>query len=174
MLAFILLVVLGGGLGLLAVSLAESTNPATAGDEPTRGDDEPLVPVAAPDDAEPDPDDEPLDAVGPVGGGPPDPEPPAIESLRPVEVPAPAIVVPPPSPRPSPRRAPARPDPRTVPRAFTAVEGSFAEVARAPIWRRGMSLVGIGVIVVAAGIGIAGLLAAVVGAAAEVLNNTIG
>ncbi len=152
MLALILLVVLGGGIGLLAVSLAESTKPATGGDEPTRGPDATaLDPDAPPDDATA------LD---------PDPTPDDDVAAEPVVIPAPAATAPP-------KRSP-RPDPSAVPRAFTAIEGSYAEVAGAPVWRRAMSLVGIAVIALAAGVGIAGLAAAVVGAAAEVLNNTIG
>ncbi len=166
MLALILLVVLGGGIGLMAVSLAESTKPATGGAEPTRG----------PDPATSDPEDHAVDdgdaeseAVESREAGPdplPHPVAPAIELLEPVVVPAPAAVTP---PTPAPR-----PDPRSVPRAFTAIEGTYAEVANAPVWRRAISLVGIAVIALAAGVGIAGLAAAVVGAAAEVINNTIG
>lgn len=65
-------------------------------------------------------------------------------------------------------------DPRHVPKAFTAVEGRYADVAVAPVWRRLLSLTGILLIAVTIGVGVAALLGAVIGAASEILGNTIG
>ncbi len=61
-----------------------------------------------------------------------------------------------------------------VPAAYTAIEGTYAQVARAPWWRRVLSLAAIVLIAVAAGAGIAGIAAAIIGAASEVVTNTIG
>lgn len=140
MLAFILLVVLGGGVGLLAVSLAESSKPATDAGSDRRG--------PGPDDDADEPENQPV------------PEPvdePRAPTRPPVE-----------------RRPRRTPDPRNVPRAYTAIEGRFADVARAPLWRRILSIIGIVLIAVALGVGLAAVFGAIIGALAEILGNTIG
>lgn len=164
MLAFILLVVLGGGIGLLAVSLAELPKPATDG---------------GPDHRARDHDDEPeTDGVEPVAE--PEPEPDMEPDMEPEHEPAEAtdVLVPvgsgtgpdagaTPGPRP-------RPDPRTVPRAYTAIEGRFEEVATPPWWRRLLSLVAIVVIAVLIGAGLAAVAAGVIGAVAELVDAAVG
>ena len=146
MLTFILVVVLGGGVALLAISLAESDQPATDPPEPDRGDDsEPLlasVPETPPD---PEPEDEPEPA--------PQPELVAV-SAGPAELP--------------------RPGRDPVPAQFTAVEGRYADVAHAPLWRRVLALVGIVLITITFGVGFAAVLGAIIAAVAEVLSNAIG
>lgn len=61
-----------------------------------------------------------------------------------------------------------------MPKAFTAVEGRYVDVARAPWWRRLFSLVALAVIAVAVAVAVAAIVGAVVGAAAEILGNAIG
>ena len=153
--------VLGGGVGLVVVSLAESEKPATdAGPDGRAG--------AHPDGPEPETEPELETEVEPE----PEPE----------QRPAPE-----PEPEPERRFAPlafptsgstAGPERRrsagSVPAGFVAIEGTYAEVARVPIWRRLLAVVGIVAIAVFGGVAIAAVLAAVFGAAAELLGNTIG
>lgn len=61
-----------------------------------------------------------------------------------------------------------------VPRAFTAIEGSWHEVAVAPRWRKALSLVLLLAVLFALGIAIAVLTAAVVGLAAELVDGAVG
>lgn len=164
MLAFILLVVLGGGLGLLAVSLAESSKPATPGAPKRRAQ------GREPDDTE--------DADSPPTGEP-QPEPAPEPELGPVLVARPRHAVttaagPIVGPRSAPRPRTQAPNRRNVPRAYTAIEGRFNEVAVAPLWRRILSLLILVVIAVAVGVGFAAATAAVVGALTELLNAAIG
>jgi hypothetical protein len=155
-LTFVLLVVIGGGVGLLVVSSAESYKPATDGGSGLRAapsgveDDDP----ESPDDLDHDGLDEESDD-GPL--------------VEPVVDPALVAAM---AGRPPVRRRVR--DPRSVPSAHVAVEGPYQLVARAPIWRRLLSVVGIAVIAVALGVAIAAILGAIVGAAAEILGNTIG
>lgn len=89
------------------------------------------------------------------------------------------VVVPNPTPRPEPvrRRAP-EPVPQqhrgAIPASQTAVEGRFIDLVRPSATRRIFSLMGITVIVVVTGIGIAALFGAIVAGAAEILGNAIG
>lgn len=150
--------VLGCGVALLAVSTAER-KPATARTERRRGtttenptDGAPATEASAP--ADPDPVPAPTSATQPAAHAPerPDHDVPAAVS--------------------GPARRARRP--RGVPAAQAAVEGRYADVARASLLRRVLSLVGIIVIVVVVGVLIALLFGAVVGAAAEMFGNTIG
>ena len=61
-----------------------------------------------------------------------------------------------------------------MPRTQTAVEGALGDLIRPSLPRRALSLVGVAAIVVIVGVGIAALLGAVVGGAAEIVGNTIG
>ena len=121
----------------------------------------------------------------PSEGGPGDPEPevePRPELQRePEPLPEP---LPEPEPEPEPVFAPLRPpvdegpvrrrSAGAVPAAFVAVEGAYADVAGVPLWRRFLAVIAILAIAVLGGVAIAAVLAAVIGAAAEVLGNTIG
>ncbi len=174
MLTLILLVVLGGGVGLLAVSLAEKPKPATndAAGPRAGAPDEP-----SPSDPTPAPEPEPFMPVRT-----PEPTPPRGQPAIPaVGTPLPLVATgrPAVADRPDPRfeRADALPrriDRGRVPKAYTAVEGRYQDVIRPPIWRRLVSLGLIAVIVVVVGVSIAAILGAIIGAVAEVLGNTIG
>ena len=162
MLTLILLVILGGGVGILAVSMAEG-KPAMRGDGSRRAH------TAETSESEP--------TTQQVAASMP----------TPASTPAPA---PTPTPTPTPGRDPRTPVARTirrttdglprqvargaVPSAQTAVEGAFHDLVRPSIPRRVLSLVGIVVIAVVIGVGIAALFGAVVGGAAEIVGNTIG
>ncbi len=150
MLTLILLVVLGGGVGILTVSMAER-KPATKDHRSRRA----AGPVA-----------------DPATAAPPD----AVVAATRVAVAEPDIV---PAPEPEPiRKRAAAPAPQphrgSIPASQTAVEGRFADLVRPSIARRIFSLVGITVIVIFMGIGIAALFGAIVGGAAEIVGNAIG
>ncbi len=66
-----------------------------------------------------------------------------------------------------------RADARSVPAAYTAVEGTYREVARPTAVRRLASLLALLVLVVVLGVAIAALAGAAIGAAAELLDRTI-
>lgn len=167
-LTFILLVVLGGGAGLWVVSMAESPKPATDGSQPPRAQVRELLRRLFPerdgtrDDAEPEDEAdfeetpvyraEPVTAA--VGADPGAGGPAPAEGRRP------------------PRRNGQAGGP--VPKAYTAIEGRFADVAHVPLWRRALSLIGIVVIALIMGVGIAAVLGAAFAAVAEVFSNTIG
>lgn len=159
-LTLILLVVLGGGVGLLAVTLAESPKPATDGGASRR------APKAGDDHSEEESGARRAPAPAPVPV--PSPAPPPRRESRPEPTPAPSPVA---VAEAGPPRRSSRGD---VPKAFTAVEGRLQDVARAPLWRRLVSLVLIVVIAVGVGAAIAAIAAAIIGAAAEILGNTIG
>ncbi len=79
----------------------------------------------------------------------------------------------------APRRAPTPEDlgtvdSGTVPASQIAVEAPFGDLVRPSFPRRLISLVGLVLIVVAVGVGIAAVVGAVVGGAAEILGNAIG
>ena len=168
-LTFILVVVLGGGVGLLVVSLAESEKPATDAGPDRRA---PTAPEAG-RDLEPEPEPE----VEPEPHPAPEPEP----DVRDEPAPRPWIA---PTPEPEPVFAALQPEvvdgpvrrrsAGAVPTAFVALEGSYADVAGAPLWRRFFAVITILAIAVLGGVVVAAVLAAVIGAAAEVLGNTIG
>ena len=146
MLTLILLVVLGGGVGILAVSMAEpkpamrgmgSRRARAAEDTSTGPSTDPEFHVDAPPEAQP-------------------------------QTPTPAPL------RRTTIGLPMRDRRGSVPAAQTAVEGSLHRLVRPSIPRRVLSLVGIAAITVVVGIGIAAIFGAVVGAAAEILGNAIG
>jgi hypothetical protein len=172
-LTFILVVVLGGGVGLLVVSLAESSEPATDAGRSGRGE----APVEPPPEALLEPDPEPVPAVQVT------PEPQLEQEPGPALDPAPLLVGAPTTATdaawPEAEHAPPLPRrPRDVegpiPANRTAVEGRYDEVASAPLWRRVVAVIGIVLITVTAGVAIAAVLGAIIAAAAEVLGNTIG
>lgn len=72
-----------------------------------------------------------------------------------------------------PRRA-RRSDARSVPAAYTAIEGTYREVARPTLGRRLASLVSLVVLVALLGVGLAALAGAAIGAGAELLDRAIG
>lgn len=157
MLTLILLVVLGGGVGLFAVWLIDARGLARllgrfapGSLRPTRRGD-----TTAP--AKPDP--EPAVASSTAGG------PVAVETLEPVDT----GYEPLPSPVAAGRGGSAR-----VPAAYTAVEGTYREVARVPVWRRLVSLVALLVILVVIGASIAALAGAVFAAVAELVDSAVG
>lgn len=162
MLTLILLVVLGGGVGLLAVTLAESPKPATDGGRIRRAQ----KPSDAHEEAEPTAEAAPAPTPTPRSDREPNPKP----NPEPNRVPAPAATRVVEADAGPPRQA-SRGD---VPKAFTAVEGRLQDVAAAPLWRRLVSLVLIVIIAVGVGVAIAAIAAAIIGAAAEIVGNTIG
>ncbi len=187
MLTLILLVVLGGGVGILAVSMAEA-KPATNAPDSRR--------ARVEGDGSGDPDEDPGD--GPDGTDdehdvPDEPEEvatpatvpvPAAPAHAQVAAPTPPAPIDPPPTRPEPRREP-RPAARRgsgperrlqrgdVPRSQTAIEGELGDLLRPSIPRRVTSLVGVVVIVVGVGVGIAAFLGAIVGGIAELFGNAI-
>ena len=158
-LTFILVVVLGGGVALLAISLAESSQPATEPAEPDVGD-----------------------PVEEDRGAPVDPPPGAIpEPVPPVEEPVPFAIEPAPveptlvDTGEGERYEPVRRRHRgSVPKEHTAVEGRFADVAGAPMWRRVLSLLGIVAITIAFGVASAAVLGALIAAVAQLAGDAIG
>lgn len=167
MLTFILVAVLGGGVALLAISLAESSQPATETDEPDRGDPADPAPPEAPAGSTepvpaPEPEPEPEPRPDPVQ---PDPEPAVAAPFAPVTAVAERVEA----------REPERRRHRgSVPKQFTALEGRYADVAGAPLWRRILSLVGIVVITVVGGVASAAVLGAIIAAVAQLANDAIG
>lgn len=164
-LTFMLLVVLGGGLGLLAVSLAESPKPATDRGRTMRA---PSAELGAPDPVERPTDDPVDDLVEAAGDGPIGTVPEMATDAEVADVPA---ATPPPRAAPAPRR---QPDVGTIPRAFVAVEGRYDAVAVAPLWRRLLSVLAMILIAIVLGVGLAAVAAAVFGALAELLNAAVG
>lgn len=193
-LTLILLVVLGGGAGLLAVSLVDSrglsrlvgrlerpslrlprrrhTTTATPGAPPAPGPVELVEPAwvdppAAEDDDAPVVVQAEVIETGAVG---------EVLAVRAPVSEATARFTPLDAARATGRRAERsrRPDPRPVPAAFTAVEGTYREVARASSGRRLVSLVSLLAIIVVLGVAIAALAGAAIGAAAELVDRTIG
>jgi hypothetical protein len=193
----ILLVVLGGGAGLLAVwSVDPSSRPRLSGRPGLRSlraaphggttgaDHAPDAGAGADDDparAEPggtaalrvEPEPECAPGTGPeptrelVPAGPP----PVLEVVAappdPERVSTPADPVRPTGP--VRRRHPGR-----VPAAFTAVEGSYREVAVTPLWRKVLSLALLLALLIGIGVGLAAVTAAVLGIAAELVDGAIG
>ena len=85
----------------------------------------------------------------------------AVAAYEPVEVPL--------APLP-----PGRRDGKKVPAAYTAVEGTYREVARVPLWRKALSLVSLLGILVVVGVAIAALAGATFGAIAEMVDSAVG
>jgi hypothetical protein len=168
-LTLILLVVFGGAGGLLAVwlidpdsltplterlrlaSLRGDRGQGTTGERPAEPADEavPEAPTAADPEPEPEPAPEMAVAVAPAGAPPTD-------------------LVQAPAGPPKGRRS------AKVPAAFTAIEGTYRDVARVPLWRKVLSLVLILVLLVGAGIAFAALLAGGLAVAAGLLDRAIG
>lgn len=67
-----------------------------------------------------------------------------------------------------------RRDGKRVPTAYTAVEGTYREVARVPLWRKAVSLVSLLGILVVVGVAIAALAGATFGAIAEMVDSAVG
>lgn len=144
--------ILGGGVGILAVSMAEA-KPAMRGDGSRR--------ARAAETSESEPTTTHVAATVPA----------------PVTAPAPRREPPPPTARTVRRNSSGLPRQMVrgaVPTAQTAVEGALHDLVRPSVPRRVLSLVGIVAIAVVIGVGIAALLGAVVGGAAEIVGNTIG
>ncbi|HEU5084309.1 MAG TPA: hypothetical protein VFU14_13280 [Acidimicrobiales bacterium] len=194
MLTLFLLVVLGGGAGLLAVSLVDSrglsrlvgrferpslrasraghTTPAPGSAAPHEVGGTPLGAATTAQAASVELDDQPViveaeiietDSVGEVVAVAAPTAPPANGTAG-----QPTALLPAGPPRA--RRA----DARSVPAAYTAIEGSYREVARPTLARRLASLVSLVVVVVLLGLALAAVAGAAIGAAAEVLDRAIG
>ena len=160
MLTLILLVVLGGGVGILAVSMAERKPATNAPDSRRARDRSEGAPTAT---ATPPPVEQQPDRPQPQ----PEPQP----APQPQPVPQPA-------PSPPARGRSAGPERRLhrgdVPRSQTAVEGELGDLLRPSLPRRLTSLVGVVLLVVGVGVGIAAFLGAIVGGVAELFGNAIG
>ena len=76
-------------------------------------------------------------------------------------------------PLPGPAPAGRRDDPK-VPSAYTAVEGTYREVARAPLWRKLVSLLSLLVILAVVGATIAAIAGAAFGLVAELVDGAVG
>jgi len=63
---------------------------------------------------------------------------------------------------------------KKVPAAYTAVEGTYREVARVPLWRKLVSLVVLLVILAVIGAAIAALAGATFGLVAELVDGAVG
>jgi len=154
-LTLILLVVLGGGVGILAVSMAERKPATNAPDSRRARPAEDAAAITA----------DPVEAR----------DEPATAAPEPVPEPEPQ-----PEPRHDPRpnrRRTAGPERRLhrgdVPRSQTAVEGELGDLLRPSFLRRITSFVGVVLIVVGVGVGIAAFLGAIVGGVAELFDNAI-
>lgn len=79
------------------------------------------------------------------------------------------------SPEPLPAPSPTGPrGGKRVPAAYTAIEGSYRDVARVPIWRKLVSLASLLGILLVIGVTIAALAGATFGAVAELVDGAIG
>ncbi len=144
---------LGGGLGLLAVALAER-QPATVQDRNRRGQDDEVG-----DDEDDEDEDEPEVVFEvPERTPAPPPAPTAPAPRRPTAAPA------------GPRRVARRPD--GVRRSQVAVEGAFGDVGVASLPRRLLALVGLVLVVLAVGVMLAVVIGAAVGAGVELFDQT--
>lgn len=76
-------------------------------------------------------------------------------------------------PLPAPEAVPRR-DQKKVPAAYTAVEGTYREVAQVPLWRKLVSLVVLLVILAVIGATIAALAGATFGLVAELVDGAVG
>lgn len=167
MVTLILLVVLGGGGGLMAVwlidarglsgllgpsegrSLGRSRHGHTSG---ATGDAPPETPR-----------EHRFEPLVPSPAGPSASAAATTATFEPIEVPL--------APRPGPT---ARRDRKRVPAAYTAVEGTYREVARVPVWRKAVSLGLLLGILLVIGVAIAALTAATFGALAELVDGAVG
>lgn len=61
-----------------------------------------------------------------------------------------------------------------VPSAYTAVEGTYREVARTPLWRKLVSLVLLVVVLAVVGVAIAAIAGATFGIVAELVDGAVG
>lgn len=76
---------------------------------------------------------------------------------------------PPPPTSPSGRR-----DGKEIPAAYTAIEGSYRDVTRVPLWRKLISLATLLAILLVVGVTIAALAGATFGAVAELIDGAVG
>ncbi|HSP04578.1 MAG TPA: hypothetical protein VLR27_13795 [Acidimicrobiales bacterium] len=156
MLTLILLVVLGGGAGLMAVWLIDARGLSR------------LLGRFAPGSLRPT---RPADTTRTETPEPAAPEP-ALTSAATVATayePVESSFEPLPAPEPATRR-----DQKKVPAAYTAVEGTYREVARVPLWRKLVSLVVLLVILAVVGATIAALAGATFGLVAELVDGAVG
>lgn len=75
---------------------------------------------------------------------------------------------------PLPARTPGRRDGKKVPAAYTAVEGSYRDVARVPVWRKLISLLTLLGILAVIGVVLAALAGATIGTIAELVDGAVG
>lgn len=61
-----------------------------------------------------------------------------------------------------------------IPAAYTALEGTYREVARTPLWRKLVSLVLLVVILAVIGVAIAAIAGATFGIVAELVDGAVG
>ncbi|MCO8125601.1 hypothetical protein NHL50_00065 [Acidimicrobiia bacterium EGI L10123] len=156
MLTLILLVVLGGGAGLLAVWLVDARGLsrllgrfAPGSLRPTRRGGTTATPPSGTSATEP----------APAAPGP------EQAAFEPVGTPL----------APLPASAPAgRRGQKKIPSAYTAVEGTYREVARVPLWRKLVSLVFLLLTLAVIGVGIAAVAGAAFGLVAELVDGAVG
>ena len=89
----------------------------------------------------------------------------AVEAYEPVEVP----LAPLPAQSPTGRR-----DGKRVPAAYTAVEGTYRDVARVPLWRKLTSLASLLGILLLVALTVAALAGATIGLVAELVDGAVG
>jgi hypothetical protein len=77
------------------------------------------------------------------------------------------------APDPAPTR-PGRRSSTRVPAAYTAVEGAYRDVARTPVWHKLVSLVSLCAVLVVIGVTIAALVGATFGLVAELVDSAVG
>jgi hypothetical protein len=96
----------------------------------------------------------------------------AAAAPAPRSAPAPGPeAIPLPAPQPGPVRQRTRGD---VPAAFTAVEGTYHDVAVAPLWRKGLSLALLLAVLAGTGVALAAVTGAAIAVGAEVVDGAIG
>lgn len=61
-----------------------------------------------------------------------------------------------------------------VPAAFTAIEGNYRDVAVAPLWRKGLSLALLLVVLAGTGVALAAVTGAAIAVGAELVDGAIG
>lgn len=176
-----LLVVLGGGAGLLVVwSVHPGSRPRLAGrpgprslratptEDTTRDTSaEPANGAPVPSQERPAPLDERPAGAEPVPASPATLLEVVEAPAAPERVTAPVDATPPAGPARRGRRG-------RIPAAFTAVEGSYRDVAVVPLWRKGLSLVLLLLLLLLVSLALAAVTGAVLGVAAELVDGAIG
>lgn len=155
-LTLILLVVLGGGAGLTAVWLVDARGLSRLLGRFAPGS---LRPTRRPGTTGPEAADAPVTV--PVLSAPGT----GSVTFEPVETSFEAL----PAPVPAGRRGSTK-----VPSAYTAVEGSYRDVARVPLWRKLVSLALLLGTLAVISVAIAAIAGAVFGAVAELVDNAVG